>query len=149
MLGGDSGGIIEQWKRLALEEPDERKRSDYGALALIFAEPPKRLAIWQRALEGWNMQQSTVIREWIEQGIREGRQEGRQEGLDHGAAIVRSKLLHYLQRQFGDVPNTLRLRIESQRDLDVLDRWFDQALNAASLDQFQARLPPPGNGAAQ
>jgi hypothetical protein len=140
MHGGDDPGIIERWKQVALGEPDEQKRSDYGGLALVFAEAAGRLDLWRRALRGWNMQQSSVIQEWIQQG----KQEGRQEGLARGAGLI---LLHYLRRHFGDeVPADLRTQIEAQTDVDLLDCWFDHALGAASLEQFRASLPPQSNG---
>jgi hypothetical protein len=136
MHHGEDPGIIKRWKPLALGEPDERKRADYAALALIFAEAAGRLDVWRRALEGWNMQQSSVIREWIQQGKQEGRAEG--------AALM---LLHYLRQRFGgEVPADLRMLIEAQTDLDLLDRWFEHALGADSLDRFRAALPPQSNG---
>lgn len=65
------------------------------------------------------------------------------------AAILRGKLLHYLEHRFGvALPEGLRRQIEGQMDLEVLDRWFDQALAAASLKQFRADLPRQANGSA-
>jgi predicted transposase YdaD len=90
------------------------------------------------------MKQSSLIQEWRQEWLKEGKQMGKQEGRAEGAALM---LLHYLGRRFGgDVPADLRTQIEGQTDLELLDRWFDQALGAASLDQFRATLPPHANG---
>ena len=40
-----------EWKRLAAQEPDDRNRSDFGALALVFAELAETSAAWQTALK--------------------------------------------------------------------------------------------------
>ncbi|HTU18543.1 MAG TPA: hypothetical protein VMG10_10825 [Gemmataceae bacterium] len=139
LRGGQESAIIQRWKRLAETEADERKRSDYAALALVFAEAADREEVWRRALEGWNVKPSPIVEAW--------RQEGRQEGRAEGLAVLRAKLLHCLRRQLGsDLPAELRAQIENQTDLAVLDRWFDLALEAASLEQFRAALPPTANG---
>jgi hypothetical protein len=81
-----------------------------------------------------------VVNEWIEQG--------RQEALAEVATVLQVMLLHYLERRFGaEMPDSLRRQIETQSDLDVLGRWFDQALKATSLEQFVADLPQ-SNGTA-
>jgi hypothetical protein len=52
MRGGGEAAIIEEWKRLADLEPDQRIRLEYPADALIFAELPGVWAQWKQALEG-------------------------------------------------------------------------------------------------
>src|SRR5437879_6576395 len=58
MQGGAEAAIIEQWKHLAEQEPDARRRADYGGLALVFAELTDCRPPWKQALEGWNVEQS-------------------------------------------------------------------------------------------
>jgi hypothetical protein len=41
MRGGGEPGIIEAWVRLASAESDSRRRSEHGALALVFARRPE------------------------------------------------------------------------------------------------------------
>lgn len=45
MKQADQPNVIEEWKRLALLEANERKRAEYGALALTFAEAADRKAV--------------------------------------------------------------------------------------------------------
>ena len=52
MRGGAEPGIFDQWKQLAAAEPDAKKRSNYAALALVFAELTNCHDAWQQALEG-------------------------------------------------------------------------------------------------
>lgn len=69
--------------------------------------------------------------EWKRQGAQEGRQEGRQEGLLQGQADA---LLRLLARRFGPVPEQAASRVRAA-GLPQLERWFDCAVDAASLEQ--------------
>src|SRR5208283_1122779 len=64
MQNGSEPGIITQWLELACAEPDERRRGDYGGLALVFAELAGCRPAWKQALQGWNMQVSQQVLEW-------------------------------------------------------------------------------------
>src|SRR5712692_5100354 len=78
-------GIIAEWKALAQAEPDSRRRSDYGGLALVFAELTDGQPLWKRALEGWNVEQSQQVLEWQaiaeKRGLARGRVEAKVEAL--------------------------------------------------------------------
>ncbi|MGH7200454.1 MAG: hypothetical protein ACREJB_07605 [Planctomycetaceae bacterium] len=124
--GGSDGQLIEDWKQAAAAEPDAHRRSDYGALALIFAELAGRGDAWKPALKGWNMKQSQQVLEWQE----EARKEGREEALRHN-------LVRALEVRFEGVPEELRSRITAQTDWATLNQWFDLALTAEDLESFQ------------
>lgn len=70
MTGGDDAGIVEWWKRLAEAEPASPLRSDLAGLARVFADAAGRKQLWTDALKGWNMRQSSVVNEWIDEGRR-------------------------------------------------------------------------------
>jgi hypothetical protein len=130
MRGAEEAGIIEEWKRLAEQEPDGTARSDFGGLALVFAELTQRGEAWRRALRGWNMRQSQQVLEWQEEARHETRIER-----------ARRYILRALQKRFqGPVPADLTERIESLTDLDELDRWFDASQTADSLAAFRAAV---------
>ena len=130
MRGAEQAGIIKVWKRLAEQEPDGAARSDFGGLALVFAELARRGDAWRRALKGWNMLQSQQVLEWQE----EARQETRIER-------ARRYVLRALEKRFqAPVPSDLVARIEALTDLDELDRWFDATLTAASVEAFRAAV---------
>jgi hypothetical protein len=125
MRGAGESAIIEEWRRLALQEPDNRWRSDYGALALVFAQLSRRRTIWRSALEGWNMERSWQVMEWQAQAE---------------ARRARAFLLRTLQVRFQEVPADIAAAIAAQNDLDELTRLFDVALTAPSLERFRTVL---------
>jgi hypothetical protein len=130
MHGGDQDAILEEWKRLAGEEPDSRFRADYGGLALVFAELADCAAAWRRALEGWNMVESLQVLEWQNQARAEER-----------LVQLRRTILRALRLRFQrEVPPDLATAIERLTDVNELERWFDASLTAASLEAFRAAV---------
>jgi hypothetical protein len=162
MRGADEPAIMGEWKRLALAEPEERRRADYGGLALVFAELAGRWVSWKKALEGWSMKQSQQVLEWQAEARKEGRIEGHKEGRIEGhkegrkegeVSRLRSVVLRALElRTHAPVPPDLAEAVAGLNDLDELARWFEATQTAESLDAFRAAVglpaPPPANGAA-
>ncbi len=80
------------------------------------------------------MRRSVVVEGW--------RQEGK---------IRRAKrdVLRALELRCGVVPEDVVSRVNALTDLAELDRWFDFAHTAATLDAFRAAIQPPAaNGSA-
>jgi hypothetical protein len=122
MKGGAEMAIMQEWRRVALTEPDAEVRSTLGAFALVFADLAKRSELWKQALEGWDMQTSQVVDRWRAEGeILKGRQ----------------WLLALLESRFGSLPEDLIQRIRTVEDVQRLDRAFQQALHLQSLDHLQ------------
>ncbi len=134
MQGGAELVNLEEWKRLALSEPDAKRRADFGGLALVFAELAGRRDIWRQTLEDWNVQVSQQVLEWQAKARQEGRQEGE-------ITKARANLVRSLELRFGSpLPADLADEIAARRDLDVLNRWFDAAITSPDLDAFRAAL---------
>jgi hypothetical protein len=122
MRGARRSDIIEEWRRLAMQEPDEHLRGEYGALALIFSELTRHGAAWDRALEGWNVKRSRHVMEWQAEGRR-------------------ADLLVVLQTRFQrTIPKDLEAAIAELRDADELTRWVREAAAAASLEDFRSAV---------
>jgi hypothetical protein len=126
MHDGCGVAIIEQWKALALAEPDARRRGDYGGLALVFAEAAGCREAWRQELKGWNMEQSAQVLEWISEGETKGELRTQRENL---------RLL--LEHRFGPLPPALVQRLETSTDLERLRAAFRQALNLPRLEDLQ------------
>jgi hypothetical protein len=122
MRGGRESANIEEWKRLAEGEPDQRRRADYAGVAVVLAELSGVRNLWKQVLEGWNVMQSQQVLEW--QAEAEMR-------------TKRNVLLRLLQLRFKtEVPADLAATVQAMTDLDTLSRWFDLAATSDSLAEF-------------
>ena len=134
MRGGDQQGTIARWKELALQEPNEGRRGEYGGLALVFAEAPGRQPIWKEALKEWNVKVSQTVLEWQAEARAEGRAEGRAE--ERAESILR-----WLNFRFpGSVPEELAQSVRATRDLEKLQRLLDSVTIVSSLEDFRRVL---------
>jgi hypothetical protein len=135
MGGAGEAAVRDTWRRLAAAEPDHRRRGNYGALARFFAELTDWEEAWRQLLEDWNMEESRFLSEWTAKVLEKDR-----------AETSRSMLRRLLQSKFpGPWPPEVSGAIEAQTDSTELSRWFDLAIAATSLEQFQAGLSvPPG-----
>lgn len=123
MSGGDSVEIIERWKVLALAEPDRRRRAELGGLALVFAEKAKREDVWKQKLEGWNVEESTVVKEW--QAIAEQRGETRGKEIG-GLEEARASVLRFAAKKFGAPDEAAGAAVAAISDRGRLERMQDR-----------------------
>jgi hypothetical protein len=140
MRGANKRANMAEWKRLALEEPDERRRADYGGLALVFAELAGHWALWKKELEGWSMQQSQQVLEWQAEARKEGLREGQQIGAESNMRFVTLRLLQL--RTGPIIPPDLQ-EAANQCNFDELGRWFDALMATKTLDEFRAAINRP------
>jgi hypothetical protein len=126
LRGATEAANIAEWQRLGDSEPDARSRSDFGALAIIFAELAGTASIWRQALQGWNMRESPQVLEWqLEARLERGK--------DDVKRAVRLR--------FGTtMPADLADQLTSLQSITELDRWFDASQTAPSLDTFRAAV---------
>jgi hypothetical protein len=135
MAGGDDAAVIAEWVRLAGTEPNAQRRGDVPGLALIFADSVGRLPVWKQALEGFDMWESQVIREWKTEAQVE---------------LQRKNLREVLRSRFPpEVPTDLAERIDQTTDLGALTRWFGAALTAPTLDAFRGAVQTTAPSATQ
>lgn len=131
MQGGCETAIIQQWLELARQEPDSRRRSDYGGLALVFADAAHCRKEWKEALRGWNVEESQQVLEWIAEGEAKGEARGEAKGQAEA-------LLRVLARRFPPGPaEEMVSAIRAMKDLGRLGAWLDAAATADSLDAFR------------
>jgi hypothetical protein len=126
LRGATEVGNIAEWQHLAVQEPDSRSRSDFGALALVFAELAGTASVWRKSLKGWNMRESPQVLEW--------QQEAR---LEKGKEDVQQAV----QLRFGtSMPTDLENELAALRSAAEVDRWFKASQTAPSLDAFRAAV---------
>ena len=67
-----------------------------------------------------------ILRHFREEGREEGREQGREEE-------ARSALLRVLARRGFAVTDEIRRRVDSERDVAMLEAWHDAAVTATSI----------------
>ena len=70
------------------------------------------------------------------QGIIEGKAEGIIEGRVQGIIEGKASAVCELLEDLGHVPEDIRIRIESEKNLETLARWHKLAAKADSLEEF-------------
>jgi hypothetical protein len=121
--GADELGIIAEWLRLAAAEPDDRRRSEYGGLAKVFAGvTAERQRLWSEVLKEWNVKQSQAVLEWLAEGEAKGRIE---------------MLLDILATRFGPLPPEVVAAIRQTTSDDRLRALGVAAGTAATFEAFR------------
>lgn len=129
LRGGEEVAIISEWKNLAGQEPDQKRRGEMGGLALVFADLAGRQVVGEQGLEGWNMKQSVVVLGWQREAeVRRMR-----------TVILRSLELRYKTTPPADLAN----RVGEFEELDELSRWFEATLTSDTLASFRAAVGQP------
>ena len=85
------------------------------------------------------------IQKGIQKGLVEGRQKGRQEGLVEGlekgiVQTARESILDVLDTRFGQVPSSVRERINALCSEPTLKDLLRRAVRTPSIEEFQATL---------
>jgi hypothetical protein len=127
MAGADHADVVRRWRELAMRQTQLVLRSHYAVLALVFAEMAGRKQLWQTELEGFNMQESTIIRGWREEGA---------------LTNARAAVVNVLQTRFPEapLPEGVRSALEKNADVRQLSEWLREAVLTASLADFERFL---------
>jgi hypothetical protein len=136
MRGGAEVGIIQGWVREARREPDQGEQGTLAGLALTFAWLAGNFAVWDRALEGFDVVKSPYL-EQLREKVRalahaEGLAEGEAEGL-------RRTALRQGRQRFGKAPTRKQeAQLQAITDVARLDRILDKIMTASSWKELLA-----------
>ena len=76
----------------------------------------------------------------FEEMLRDERAEGKAEGKAEGIAEAVLEMLLELMKDLGEIPDELRNRITSEKDLETLKKWHRLAARSESLDEFLEKM---------
>ena len=80
----------------------------------------------------------------FEEMLRDERAEGKAEGIAEGKAEGKTEavleMLLELMNDLGEIPDELRNRITSEKDLETLKKWHRLAARSESLDEFLEKM---------
>jgi hypothetical protein len=143
MSGGGTADTVQRWKALASAEPNYRRRGEYGGLALVFAEKGKCRELWDKELEGWNVEESAVVNAWIAKAEARGEARGRAEGEARGRAEgevqeAQVMVLRLGARKFGPAPASVEAAVRAISSRERLTAIADRLFDATSWDDLLA-----------
>jgi hypothetical protein len=123
----DQGATIAAAVLPALRELDDDRIRLYNDLVYNSLNQAARRALETMMIKGYEYQ-SDFAKKYVAQGRAEGLTEGRaEEAARNVLAVLRARGL--------EVPDAVRERILSQKDLERLERWLERAAVAASAAQ--------------
>lgn len=131
LMGGGRSDTIDRWIQFAEAEPNLQRKAEYAGLALVFADKAGCLDLWQRKLEGWNVEESTIVNSWITKA--ETRAEAR--GELHG---TQSAIMRLGAKKFGLVTDSIAATVHAISDHARLERIIDRILVASDWDDLLA-----------
>lgn len=76
----------------------------------------------------------------FEEMLREEHAEGLAEGLAQGKAQAQARCILTLLKKRGKISEYLRSKILNETDLVTLERWFQQAVESASIEEFLEKM---------
>lgn len=83
--------------------------------------------------------QYNIVRVFEEERA-ENRAKGRAEGRAEGIAESRAEDILYLLEELGPVQESLREKIMTQRDMDILKQWFKLAVHSEMVEEFERQI---------
>ena len=113
---------------------------------------------WRKALEGFDVMESTIVNEWKAEARREGElkgfekgelkgfekgelkgfEKGELKGFEKGERLTKVEmLLRLIHKRHGSVPEDLVVAIRACEDSTKFDGWIDATVTASSLDEFR------------
>ena len=81
-----------------------------------------------------------MLRDERAEGKAEGIAEGKAEGIAEGKTEAVLEMLLELMNDLGEIPDELRNRITSEKDLETLKKWHRLAARSESLDEFLKKM---------
>lgn len=86
----------------------------------------------------FNMEDAKEV--WQEEAYNEGRADGRADGLVEGLAEGVSQSILDLLADLGSIPEDIRSRINTEKNLEVLRMWNKTAAKAKSFEEFRESI---------
>jgi hypothetical protein len=127
MAGADNPTLVDRWKKLAEAEPNTQRRAEFGGIAILFAGRVSRKELWQEKLKGWNVEESTVVQEWVAMGRAEGR-----------AEASRTLILNLGMKRFGAAPTHIEQGLLAITDDRRLERIGNRVMDATDWNDLLA-----------
>jgi hypothetical protein len=121
MKKGNDPGIMRRWREVADAVSDRRLKAELRLVA-VYAQLTGGDREWLRNLEGFDVQESVVVKEWQDEA---------------NVKLQIKNILRVLGKKFGLVPPEVAEKVEATTSLSALEKWVDSAATADSLATFR------------
>ena len=81
-----------------------------------------------------------LIKEEREEAKAEGKAEGVAEGLAKGKVQERIESILLILSDLGEIPESLRIRIQEEKDPEVLRSYLKKAASAKTMEEFEKSI---------
>ena len=71
-----------------------------------------------------------------EEGINEGIEQGKEQGIEQGMTLAIITVL----RKKGDVPMSLKEKINKEKNVDVMESWLELTTEVSSVEEFEEKM---------
>ena len=89
--------------------------------------------------DGYNIGKEEGYNSGKEAGYNSGKEEGYNAGKKERILSDQRNLLKVLQKK-GEISEELQSAVLKQKDAEILERWFNDALDVKSIEEFVLRL---------
>lgn len=80
------------------------------------------------------------LEQGLEQGMEQGLEQGLERGLERGVPIGKldqsRQVIYDFLSNLGEIPEDIRLRVDAERDMQILKSWYMAAPTVRSIDEF-------------
>ena len=137
---GDPPGELRELLRYMEDSTEENARSEgLKALHRMVTEVKRDGEVGFAYMKSFEREQRVREEDRLE-GLNEGRREGMSEGRTEGISEGKAETLLTVLGCKGEVPEALRNKIQSEKDLNLLNNWLLRAISCESVEEFAATL---------
>ena len=77
-----------------------------------------------------------ALKQGMKQGMKQGIEQGLEQGLELGIGQGIRSMIFALLEDIGEIPEELRVQINTEKDLETLKFYHKMAARATSIEQF-------------
>ena len=139
-----TGDRMDDWIRLfrvkSIEELDEMRSGNEGVMKAVNEVRVMNLFRWAKWRYEEHLKNQRDLWALEEYAKQEGHAKGHAEGFTAGGLEQSRKVIYDFLGCLGEIPEDIRLRIETEQNTNTLRRWYLAAPGADSFDEFRKNM---------
>lgn len=139
-----TGDRMDDWIRLfrveSREELDEMQSENAGVMKAVEEVKVMNLFKWAKWRYEEHLKYQRDLWALKEAAKQDGHAEGLAEGHTEGSLEQSRQVIYDFLERLGEIPEDIRLRIETEENKDILRKWYLAAPGVDSFDEFRRNL---------